>query len=269
MGRTFHAMVCIRSLPLTALLLVGASLLPVARPEEDHDETAYIDMLVKEASAAYLTAADAAKKQLEKAEMDAPSPEEKMYECVCDKRAATGDHCGKEEDPEKESETKMRAEFDSACKLELKMMPPLMKDEIMEQCVKRKVMSAGFEWKDPAETRALLEARKMIEEECKFKLDQEAPTEKKEIVIEANPQALLRSCICEKAECKTEEERDLLDEQVEKAAKKCKKKVAIEFAEAMGEGEDDEIEMDREAMAAKMQECVCDARADLGDPCMS
>merc|ERR1711998_30362 len=133
------------------------------------DESLEIESLIDEAVSAYGTAATAAETALKAAEKQQPSKEEQMKTCVCEMRAQTGDPCVAT-DMDKQSEEKMRDGFTKSCNQELAQMPGAMKDQIPQECIKRRTESAGLKYKDPEEEEAKEGARKYIQDQCDMKV---------------------------------------------------------------------------------------------------
>merc|ERR1711865_936551 len=92
----------------------------------------------------------------------------------------------------------------------------------------------------------------------------------KTLNIVEQPEEQLLTCMCERAGCMSDEDREVFDDAVTDATKKCKKTVALEIAEAMGDDESEEAEQpSREEMAEKVSECVCDSKKEAGHPCLN
>merc|ERR1711865_6257 len=250
---------------LVPLLAAALCLLSVPASAEDMDERVVIDELVQEAVAAYATAATAARTVIDESTKNQPSKEERMQECVCAGRATVGDPCV-EQSVDDAAEKKMRAEFQASCEQELAQMPGSMKETIMGQCIERRTQAAGLEYNDPKEAEATELGRTRIAEQCESEMKKDfAP---KVLNIVEQPEDQLMTCICEKAGCMTDADREVFDEAIEDSTKKCKKTVAMEVAEAMGEDEEAE-QPSREELAAKINECVCDSKREHGQPCRS
>jgi hypothetical protein len=229
------------------------------------DERAVIADLVKEAAGAYTTAANAAVTALKEAEKNQPSKEDKIQECICAARATAGDPCV-ESAVDNAAEKKMRDEFVNSCNQELAHMPGSMKETILAECVKRRTESAGLAYENPKDTEAVDAARAKIAEDCDEAVSRD--TKPQTLNIVEQPEEQLLACMCEKAGCMNDEDREVFDEAVEDATKKCKKTIALEIAEAMGEDEDAE-QPSREEMADKISDCVCDSKKEAGHPCLT
>jgi hypothetical protein len=248
---------------LVATTLCAQGLATDETDASDRDVQAYIDALVREAGGAYKIAADAATQALKEAEASKPSKEELVEKCICDQRANTGDPCvdsGMDDSQEK----KMRAEFASTCEQELQNMPGSMKEQMKNDCIKRRTESAGMEYKDPEIEAEKEAARDYIATSCEKRIASTLKPKTLHIVDDA--EAVLLKCMCDRTTCRTDEEQLLLEEAEEEATKVCKKQVAMQVAEAMGEGGEG---MTKEEMSAAIEDCTCEARAEGENPCLS
>jgi hypothetical protein len=227
------------------------------------DTQLFIDQLAREAGAAYNTAAEAATEALKREQEALPSKEELVSKCVCEQRSNSGDPCT-ESGLDEAQEKKMRADIDSSCAQELHQMPGAMKQQIKNECIKRRTESAGMEFKDPEEEEAKEAARKHIQETCAKKVEQSLKPKVIRVIEDA--ELVILKCMCAKTTCRTDEEQLEIEEAEEETTKTCKKQVAMEVAEAMGEGGD---AWTTEQMAEKIESCVCEAREDGPNPCMT
>jgi len=230
---------------------------------EEMDTMQFIDQLAREAAQAYTTAADAAAAALKEEQAKQPTKEELIDKCICEQRANAGDPCT-ETGLDDSQEKKLRTDIESSCAQELAQMPGAMKDQMKNECVKRRTESAGLEFKDPEEEEAKDAARKYIQDTCERKVASSAKP--KVINIIEDPETVMVKCICAKTTCRSDDEQLELEQAEEDATKLCKKKVAMEVAEAMGEGGE---AMTKDEMSDKIQSCVCEAKAEGGNPCMS
>ena len=118
-----------------------------------------------------------------------PSKEELVEKCICEQRANSGHYAPYLIDPypmpylirltgdpctdsglDNSQEKKLRADIDASCAQELAQMPGAMKDQMKNECVKRRTESAGLEFKDPEEEEAKEAARKYIQDTCERKV---------------------------------------------------------------------------------------------------
>jgi len=230
--------------------------------DDEMDVQAYIVQLATEAGGAYNTAAESAATALKEAEAAKPSPEQMIGKCVCDQRSAIGDPCT-DSGLDDAQEKKMRAEIASSCGQELAQMPGAMKEQVMNDCIKRRTESAGMEYKDPEVEGAKDAARNYIQETCEKKVAANKP---KTISVVEDAESVILKCMCARTTCRGDEEQLALEEAQEEGFKGCKKQVAMSVAEAMGEGGEP---MGTEEMSVAIQKCSCDARAESDDPCLS
>jgi len=245
-------------------VVAAALCLLAVSANQDMDERAVIADLVKEAAGAYNTAASAAATALEEAAKNQPTKEEKIQECICAARSTAGDPCA-EATVDDAAEKKMREDFTNSCNQELAQMPGSMKETILLECVKRRTESAGLKFENPKDTEAVDAARAKITQDCEEKTSKDSG---KTLNIVEQPEDQLLACMCERAGCMSDEDREVFDEAVADATKKCKKTVALEIAEAMGDDENEDAEQpSREEMAEKVSECVCESKKDAGHPC--
>merc|ERR1712160_5248 len=263
----FAAKMSVRTRIALVPVVAAALCLLAVSANQDMDERAVIADLVKEAAGAYTTAASAAVTALAEAEKNQPSKEDKIQECICAARGTAGDPCV-EASMDDAAEKKMREEFANSCNQELAQMPGSMKETILAECVKRRTESAGLKFENPKDTEAVDAARVKIAADCDEKASKEAKG--KTLNIVEQPEEQLLACMCERAGCMSDEDREVFDDAVTDATKKCKKTVALEIAEAMGDDESEEAEQpSREEMAEKVSECVCDSKKEAGHPCLN
>merc|ERR1712166_1488937 len=253
MGNSLPKMSVRTRIALVPVVAAALCLLAVSA-NQDMDERAVIADLVKEAAGAYTTAASAAVTALAEAEKNQPSKEDKLQECICAARGTAGDPCV-EASMDDAAEKKMREEFANSCNQELAQMPGSMKETILK-------------FENPKDTQAVDAARVKIAADCDEKASKEAKG--KTLNIVEQPEEQLLTCMCERAGCMSDEDREVFDDAVTDATKKCKKTVALEIAEAMGDDESEEAEQPSgEEMAEKVSECVCDSKKEAGHPCLN
>merc|ERR1712086_289991 len=139
------------------------------------------------------------------------------------------------------------------------------KEDKIQECICAARGTAG----DPCVEASMDDAARVkIAADCDEKASKEAKG--KTLNIVEQPEEQLLTCMCERAGCMSDEDREVFDDAVTDATKKCKKTVALEIAEAMGDDESEEAEQpSREEMAEKVSECVCDSKKEAGHPCLN
>ena len=121
---------------------------------------------------------------------------------------------------------------------------------------------------NPKDTEAVDAARAKIAADCDEKVSKGSSA--KTLNIVEQPEEQLLACMCERAGCMSDEDREVFNDAVADATKKCKKTVALEIAEAMGDDDSEDAEQPSlPGMAEKVSECVCDSKKEAGHPCLN